>query len=393
MTETDGPSSADASTGRESPALDAAAVLRALARPRRSGTAGSRTVEADLRRRFEAAGYEVHELPFEFSCWPGRFGVPVIGLILGATHVLAAHSILTGRNGVALTALLIATILVVAGAVAARVWVWSLPWGRVATANWLVHRPGAKPKFVVMAHRDSKSQVVSLFLRLGAVAIAPPAFICMAGVAVASWFRPGGIPPALVLTIAAVGVASAVVLVLCYAGNASPGALDNASGLVALLAVAERERNADDVALLVTDGEELGLVGALVAARELRDVAAVINLDGLDDSGDLRVLRGWIGLPLRSGARLARIVRDVARRLGERPHSSRVPLGLMLDHVPFAEVRVPAVTIMRGRVSAMWRIHRPSDDATRMTGAGIVRTAAVVSEVLAELRKRSGRAR
>jgi hypothetical protein len=76
-------------------------------------------------------------------------------------------------------------------------------------------------------------------------------------------------------------------------GQPLPGALDNASGLAALLAVAAESVRHGDVAFLVTDAEELGLVGARTALPWLPPVQGVINVDGLDDAGPFIVAEGF----------------------------------------------------------------------------------------------------
>jgi Zn-dependent M28 family amino/carboxypeptidase len=140
--------------------------------------------------------------------------------------------------------------------------------------------------------------------------------------------------------------------------GATPGARDNASGVLAALAAAER---LDDpqVGVLITGGEELGLVGARLLVRDRRALLAgteVINFDTLDDRGPVWVVhhdeRGR-ELARREAAKLARLGYDVRRR--------RLPLGILTDSLAFARMGVPAITIARLDWRTLQTIHTPSD--------------------------------
>lgn len=188
-------------------------------------------------------------------------------------------------------------------------------------------------------------------------------------------------------------LAGGVPLALSRMGNDSPGALDNASGLAALLAVAHREADGpSDVAFLITDAEEFGLAGARAVHTRLDPVAGVINLDGLDDRGELRVIErhGW---PRRGLApRLMATLLGSAGALGLPIRRGDLPVGMLLDHLPFAEDGLPAVSLMRGTIRSLLRVHRPSDTADRLEGDGVAAAMAVVSGSLALLRESDERA-
>jgi len=76
------------------------------------------------------------------------------------------------------------------------------------------------------------------------------------------------------------------------------------------------------------------------------------------------------------------------------PASRRnVPFGLLLDHIPLARVHLPAITLMRGAMASMRRVHRPADSMDNMTGSGIDTAVALVSRSLAILRSTPAGAR
>ncbi len=367
-------------------------VLVACARPRLTGSAGAEEVGADLRARFEKLGYTVHELPFGFSSIPGRYAVSAAGAVLVISALGAAWLAALHRGGSALA------VLALAGGLLGLLAVFSprltrLPWGRLEAANWLVHRPGARPRYIIAAHRDSKSQPVPLHVRAGGVALALGAWGALALLGLVAALGPAGwaLGPAAWL-LGGAGVAAGLVLLFSWAGNASPGALDNASGVAALVALAARERDRDDVAFLVTEGEELGLVGARAACRQLPPVFGVINLDGLDDRGEFHIIERH-GIRRRGYApHLVAALLTAAEALGIPARRRHLPLGILLDHVPLVEAGFPAVTVMRGDGGSLRRVHRPTDHVAQLTGEGCGTTVALVSGALRALRAEAARA-
>jgi len=354
-------------------------ALQEIARPRLFGTAGAVRVARTLRRRLEALGLTVEVRGFRFSTWPGRWGVPAIGVVLAFVFGIAAWKAGSGYATAAATTLVGTLLLLVPIPFLAGLLVDALPLGRAAGRNILASRPGPTPRFLIVAHRDSKSQPVALGLRIAAVSTivtAYPATIALAllGPAVAA------------AIVAGVGSAASLVLAACVTGNRSAGALDNATGLVALLELAARE-TAGDVAFLVTDAEELGLAGSRAAARGDRDVEAVINLDGLDDDGPVRLLAGRGRAANRRAAPISAALEAAARERGLEVWWHRVPAGLLLDHLPFAAAGLPAVTVMRGHTRSLARVHRATDSLDRVSGEGALLIAEVVAAALDSLRQ------
>jgi hypothetical protein len=360
----------------------AGATLRRLAVPRLCGTAGADDVLADVRGTLEALGYSVVAQRFTFSAWPVRHGVRTIGLLCGVALATSATLIGTDRHGAALALLLglggaALFFLAAAGSLISR-----LPWLTTAGTNlWAVRAQPAR--FLIVAHRDSKSQTIPLALRIAAAVV----LLAVAALLSCAAARILTLQPWAMLTAGALGLAAGVVLALCGVGNDSAGALDNASGLATLLHVAEREAASHDVAFLVTDGEEFGLAGSRAALGEtlaLASIEAVINFDGVDDVGGFFILEGR--LPQRAPGGLASSVAAAAASLGHTARRRPVPPGLMLDHVPFLRSGFPAITLMHGGLLSLARVHRPSDNPDRMAGAGIEPTVELTCAVLARLR-------
>jgi len=365
---------------------EAAGALSALARPRLTGSAGAAQVEQELRGRFEALGYEIREIPFEFSTWPGRWGVPVVGAVLAAATAAAALLLVRGAAGQAALVLAAAGAAVLGMFRSARQAIARLPWGRTRSSNWLVHRPGVRPRYVVMAHRDSKSQPLPTLGRITAGALAAGGWALMLVLSGLTALDAGWGATGVAMAAAGAGLAGGALLMLCGVGNLSPGALDNASGLAALLALARAERGRGDVAFLITDGEELGLAGAEALAPHMPAVDGIINLDGLDDEGPFRIAESYGWLRRRGKApRLAAALLGAAGELGLTIERGGVPAGIMVDHIPFARAGHPAVTLMRGTFRSLLRVHRPADTASRLTGDGVAAGTRLVSAALARL--------
>jgi hypothetical protein len=110
-------------------------------------------------------------------------------------------------------------------------------------------------------------------------------------------------------------------------------------------------------------------------------------LDGLDDRGTLRVCEGR-GVPTRDRApRLTAVLARSCTDLGVSVRTGPLPPGVLCDHIPFATAGVPAVTLMRGQLRSLARVHRAADTPQRLTGAGAEAAARVVCRALDELRR------
>ena len=283
--------------------------LRAFAVPRLVGTPNHAQVRALLKRELTARGFAVEE--HAFSGRPSRvlFGTP----------------------------------------------------SRVQGVNLIGHRPSGRPtvraSLWLAAHYDSKGQPISMATRiLGATA-------AVVGLAVGWAFAPA-------FVILAIGLA---ILAANRVTDRSSGALDNATGLVAILAILDALPQGADIGVLFLDAEEYGLVGAraLVAERAtLLQDAVVINFDSLDDRG------GSIVFLHRPGP----IGRAVAAELGAL-RGRWFPIivdGMALAKAPVRE----CMSIMKGNWGTARVVHTPRDTADRLTLDGVREVAAGVARAL-----------
>jgi len=294
-------------------------LLRALGIPRLVGTPNHAQVRERLKHELTARGFTVEE--HAFSGRPSRmlFGVPAV---------------IRGINLIA-----------------------SRPSGR----------PAVRPSLWLAAHYDSKSQPISMATRIvGSAAAVLGAAGTLVALA-AGWT----LIPAL-----AVFALGAAILAGNRVTDRSPGALDNATGLVAILGIVDVLPRHADVGVLFLDAEEFGLVGAraLVTDRAaLLEGAAVINVDSLDDGG-------------RSIAFLHRpgpVGRAVAAELGAL-QGRWLPVivdGIALARGPVRE----CVTIMKGDWGTARVVHTPLDGVERLTLDGMRQVVAGVARAVGSL--------
>ena len=287
------------------------ALLDALAHPRLVGTAQHLVVRELLKRELTSRGFVVME---------HRFGA-------AARFPLRGDAKAEGMNLIAVRP-------------------------RVRVATWLT------------AHYDSKGQPLSMLGRLllvaAAVVMIPVALLATEAGASAWWWLAALVCPMLFL-------------VLNVATDRSPGAVDNATGVLTVLAALDRLPPEAPVGAILLDAEELGLVGARALVREranlLRDTA-VINFDGIDDRG------GVIAFAHRLGSSTT----GVAAALGAAP---RGRLPVVVDGRAMAAAARECLTIMKGNWATMRVVHTPRDGPDRLTLSGVEEVARAVAGALA----------
>ena len=352
-----------------------------------TGSAGAHEVAGIIRRRLNALGYQVQDHAFTFSSVPGRYAVSLCGLLFLAGTLFAAWLLTLSHPGVALSVLVTVLLLCAGVAVLASSLADILPVGRITGTNLMAVRPGIRPRYIVMAHFDSKSQPMPLALRGPAIVLALVCWTAFTALALLGLLDPVWLMPTPTKIIAVLCVISGVLLVLCWTQNHSPGALDNASGVAALIGIAERT-DYDDVAFLATDAEEFGMLGARAIARKLDPVVGVINIDGIDDDGPYYILERF-GIPRRRIApHLAAALLTAADEMAVSARRRDVPFGIYLDHIPLAQAQLPAVTLMRGFIAkSLGRVHRPQDSMEHMTGAGVEHAVELVARALEVLHR------
>ena len=284
-------------------------LFRELAVPRRVGTTNHQRVREVLKRELIARGFSVRE--HAFTGRPSR-------AFLGAPRSIAGVNLIADR-----------------------------PSGRSAV----------QPSVWLVAHYDSKGQPISMSLRLigfGAL---------VAGVV------------ALIASFATAAVLLFLGLLIVSQNRVtdnSPGALDNATGLVAVFMAIDAMTQSGEVGIIFPDAEEYGLVGARALVQDhagLLADAAVINLDGLDDTGR----------PTAFLHRPGRLGMAVADTLGARRWRW---LPVIVDGIALAPATRECISILKGNWRTMRVVHTPRDVAARVRLDGAAHVAAGLARVL-----------
>lgn len=343
------------------------------ARPRPTGSAAVADARRYCAEVLRKAGFETAEAPFQFSGFPGRLGTPIGGAWLAIALTLAAHLAVTGHPLTAAGCLVAATALlgVVGGLLASR-GVVRLGVMRETGVNLEATRPGMAPHVWLVAHIDSKWQPIPMLAR--AAGITTLALCALAALALAT----AGVSATGAWNwLTVVGWIGALPVLLSVVGARGPGALDNASGVAAVLTAASALPHSAPIGVLITDAEELGLAGARAwAARRQPGIA--LNCDGVDDTGVLSVMY--------SGQRPASLTAAIRHgAAGARVRIMPMIPGVLADNVAFTSAGWRSVTLSKGSLRTLQRIHTMSDDLAHLSGAGIDEVAHVLARAAQEL--------
>jgi acetylornithine deacetylase/succinyl-diaminopimelate desuccinylase-like protein len=321
-------------------------------------------------------GFSITNEPFEYSALPGRAGTPATGLGSILALAVAGHLAFHGAPGAAAVLLVSLGVLGAAGAAwAARRGVLALPWWRARSVNLVATR--GVPRLWLMAHLDSKSQPVPILVR--ALGVTGSIVLWCVALGLLAWQLAGADVAWAWPWISAAGVVAGAPVAASIVRARSPGTLDNASGVATVLVAAEALAADCPIGIVFTSAEELGLAGARAWAHD-RDAGIAINCDGVDDDGVLRLT--YTG---RRPARLLEVLGSAARADGDHAVARRLPPGVLVDGVALADAHWRVVTVSRGTIRTVARIHTPNDSLAAVEGDGCDRAAAVIVRAIEEL--------
>jgi hypothetical protein len=225
------------------------------------------------------------------------------------------------------------------------------------------------PTTWIVAHVDSKWQPVSMTLRVAGVIVSIAGLLALAGAVWLGWGSDWLVGITMLATLP---------LLLSVVGERSDGALDNASGVATALGAASLVTD-PRVGVMITDAEELALAGARAWAREARPAIA-LNVDSVDDDGPLVAM--YTGSAPR---RLISRLEAAASARGEQLRVLRLVPGILTDSVALAAAGWETVTLSRGTLRTLARIHTSWDTLSAMDGRGIAGAARVLADVAHDL--------
>jgi len=284
-------------------------LFRELAIPRRVGTPNHQKVREILKRELQIRGFSIDEHLFEGR--PSR-------AFFGAPRIVQGVNLIASRQP---------------------------------------DRQTVRPSVWLVAHYDSKGQPISMAVRLIGFGLLVVGLLALLVKPVAG--------------IAILAIAFAIISQNRVTDN-SPGALDNATALVAVFMTLDQLPPALNVGVIFPDAEEYGLVGARALAEERASLLAessVVNLDGLDDTGRATAFMHRPG-PIATG---------VVEALKARPWRW---LPVIVDGLALCSAARECVTIMKGNWRTMTIVHRPSDTTRRVRLDGAALVAAGLARVL-----------
>jgi hypothetical protein len=312
---------------------------------------------------------------FGYSRFPGCFATPIGGALLAATLLLSATLGLSGAPAAALSTLLLGA-LIVGAFVSAMTGdaVLTLPYLRATGENLVATWGSEMPRVWLVAHLDSKSQPVPSLVRVAGV--------CLLGVAlvvavVASGLQLASLPHRMAWW-AAIGfvIVGAPPVMASVVGARSDGAVDNASGVAAVLTAALAVRTETMLGVLLPSAEELGLAGVRAWARGAKRGTA-LNCDGVDDAGELTIMY--------SGAAPTPLIQTLEVVSPRPPRVRRMPVGLLTDSSALAEGGWTTVTVSRGSLATLRRVHTRGDSLAVLRGDGIDEVATLLARAVEAL--------
>jgi hypothetical protein len=354
-----------------------AAASPHLARLGANGRPAGSAAAAEARRYcagvLRAGGFEVSEFIFQYSDFAGRWGAPLAGVVVAAA-ALGFHVGQFWPPAAFATGVFLAAALWMLGRLGSA-GVLNFPLGRATGTNLQAVRGREPPRVWLVAHIDSKWQPVSMIARvLGVIgSVIGLAALIVLDVHPVGDARHAGMAAVLFTWV------MALPLLLSVVGDRNAGALDNASGVAAVLEAAEQLPRDANVGILITDAEELALAGARAWCAG-KPAAIAINCDSVDDRGELVVMYSG-SKPRELVSRLERAASD----RGERIRALRLIPGILTDHVALAESGWTTVTLSRGTIRTLQRIHTSRDTLASMTGQGIAGAARVLAATAMEL--------
>lgn len=345
-----------------------------LSFPRRTGSSGEAKAFQYIHEHFKKYSLNSEIQSFSFSSSLLPILSTLIPLVIFAFLSSAAY--LSSINP-AITFLLIAVI--IALFILTTRWNWisdrMAGWPGSRTSNNIIARipnDRAKKEFVFIAHYDSKSQTLPLYLRVASMILfflsSILSLIGTIGIAC-------GIPflnKAFLIYPLALCLISILLSLLNVKGNISPGAIDNATGVALLLELARVIQNNKSKGMaaytfVATGAEEEGLIGAFHFIERYKEAfkkreTLFINYDGAGAPGKIVVLDRYGLPPLKTSTKLSKRVLSMARKEKIDITSGYLPPGVGVDTIPIAYQGFDAITFSSQTLSrALFCIHSSRD--------------------------------
>ena len=366
-----------------------------LSFPRLVGSTGEAEAQDYIVQQFKALGLDVSWEPFSFTKFPSE----VLPRLLSALFVPVVLSVpwFGERFSIPIS---VACLLSLSVAMYCTQWhkrfegLYNV--GRSHRTENIIATTDGKPDnntpaFLLVAHYDSKSQVLPIAVRAISYGIAIIGLVVLTIIMVVKVGWGLWLPDVIVWGIAGITTFCLLLLQINLTQNHSPGAFDNASGVGVILevarAVVERgERKS--VTFLAAGAEEYGMCGALRYVQAHTDEydpenTYVINLDGLGVGNGVSVVTRYGIPPVRTTSALISLFRTSGESLGIQTSERYLPIGVGLDSIPIASRGFETVTLTAGDVgSAALRIHSKRDKSDLLNIESLQQVGELIVDVI-----------
>jgi len=343
-------------------------------KPRPAGSAAAADARAYCKEVLEAAGFQTVEHAFDYSAFPASWSMPLAGVAVSISAIL----LYLGRSAPWLIAIASTYLALTIGALAwmGSAGVLGFPLMRRRGVNLEAVRGAVEPTVWLVAHLDSKWQPVSMIARVAGVVGTTAGIIALFALLLVRGGRSDSIAAAMLMF---TWLASTPLMLSIVGSAYNSGALDNASGVAAVIAAAELAKRELRIGVLITDGEELALAGARAWVKSRRPAVA-LNCDSLDDDGQLTVMYSGP----RPDALASRLVRAASAQ-GENTRVMRLIPGVLTDSVALASAGWETLTLSRGSFRTLQRVHTSRDTLAHLRGTSIDVAARILADTATEL--------
>ncbi len=247
------------------------------------------------------------------------------------------------------------------------------------------------PTVILVAHYDSKSQVLPIAVRASAYGVSIFGLILLIIATVIQLIGFAGLPDAIAWAIAGITSFCLLLLQINLTQNQSPGGFDNASGVGVLLEVARTvtaRGNKTPVTFLATGAEEYGMCGALRyiqkhADEHNRNRTYIINLDGLGIGNRVNLVTRYGIPPVCTTAKLRTWVQASGASLGVQIKERYLPVGVGLDSIPIASRGLETVTLTAGGASSVTlKVHSKQDRGELLSVESLQQVGELIVDVI-----------
>jgi len=353
--------------------------IKNIAYPRGIGSAGKDKAADYIIEYFKDTGFTVKIQDFFFSSFPAYY-LPILYylFLLCAVNIQVFYL----RNNLILSAIF--SLIVIVFFIVSIIWKDKLRYlYRISkdlhSKNIIASKDkdSAKNNIIFIAHYDSKSQALPIYLSELCYLIVFCAVSAISAAIVALFFLNLEIVYRYIIYYIACGVNVVLVLLLFNSiSNKSPGVFDNATGVAVLLELARCLKGVANknfqVLFLLTDAEELGLVGAQRYISEYgknfdRGSTYAVNIDCVGVKGKIKVINKYKLMPSGEGGRLIKSITNVSKKSNIEIKRELLSIGREFDHIPFVCNQFEAVTLTQsGFNKSTMSVHSKRDTSDNL---------------------------